>query len=132
MVAVNLQGAALCAKHLLPFMAVRRDASSPPPKTRKLVIVSSVLSQRATPPFAVYTSTKASLDHLAWSLRTEFADSNVAVQLLLPGATRTGFHQKAGIPEGAMDKTAFAAAPDMARRLCEHVDTSDEFQAGGK
>ena len=55
-----------------------------------------------------YAASKAALDSLGWSLRTELEGTNVAVQVVHPGATRTRFFEKVGVPAGAFDTSSFA------------------------
>ncbi|HEU4326524.1 MAG TPA: SDR family NAD(P)-dependent oxidoreductase [Roseiflexaceae bacterium] len=62
-----------------------------------LALVSSVAAGLPTPPYAVYSATKAALDGLARSLRVELHGA-VAVRVIHPGPTRTAMHAKIGAP----------------------------------
>jgi len=79
--------------------------------------------------FAVYTASKSAVDHLAWSLSSEYKDTNVSVQLLHPGATRTNFHKNSGVKDGTFDRSKFATPLAMAENLCDRIDYSLEFRS---
>jgi NAD(P)-dependent dehydrogenase (short-subunit alcohol dehydrogenase family) len=138
---VNFRGTVLVTKHLLPFLDMKRKDNAAPSthsqnwevdpkeKTSKIVIISSIVSQRATPAFAVYTAAKNAVDHFAWSLLTELCDSNVGVQLLHVCATDTAFFSKCGLPAGAMNTSKFASPTKMAADLCDAIDYSRNFRS---
>eukprot|EP00401_Gymnodinium_catenatum_P038790 CAMPEP_0117474310 /NCGR_PEP_ID=MMETSP0784-20121206/9219_1 /TAXON_ID=39447 /ORGANISM="" /LENGTH=741 /DNA_ID=CAMNT_0005268533 /DNA_START=59 /DNA_END=2284 /DNA_ORIENTATION=- len=140
MVNVNLRSTVLCSKHLFPFLGLKRGADAAPAtepggwedapkqKTAKLVYISSIVSQRATPAFACYTATKAAVDHFAWSMLTELCDTNVGVQLMHVGATDTRFFSKCGLPDGAFDTSKFATPAQMAASLSDRIDHSRNFR----
>ena len=48
---------------------------------------------------AVYNGTKALVDSFAFALRAELKDSRVTVTCLMPGATETGFFERAGMTD---------------------------------
>ena len=48
---------------------------------------------------AVYNGTKALIDSFAFALRAELKDSRVTVTRLMPGATETGFFERAGMAD---------------------------------
>ena len=65
---------------------------------------------------AVYSATKAYVLSFSQAIAEELRGSGVTVTVLCPGATRTGFQQRAGISNirllrfGAMDAAAVAEA----------------------
>ena len=61
-----------------------------------LVFIGSTASRGRHGDFAVYAATKAALAGAARSLRLEWAD-RVDVQIIHPGPTATGMHDKAGL-----------------------------------
>lgn len=129
-IATNFTGFTLVAKHLAKAMLAGTEggpASTPPKKTKKIVVLSSVQATRATPMFATYTATKAAVDSFAWSLNTELASTPVAVQTIHPGATQTGFFEKCGVPAGAFDTSKFADPAHVARSVLHDVSTSLEL-----
>ncbi|MBC8163929.1 MAG: SDR family oxidoreductase [Roseiflexaceae bacterium] len=79
---VNLLGPLALTQTALPFLRRRRG---------QVIFVSSVVGLRALPYLGGYAATKAALDRLSESLRVELADTGVAVTLLRPGTTSTGF-----------------------------------------
>jgi len=57
----------------------------------QLIFISSVVGLRALPYLGGYAAAKAALDRLTEALRVELRGSGVAVTLVRPGTTRTGF-----------------------------------------
>ena len=99
LVRVNLIAPILITRLLLPELLVSGG---------KLVFVSSVTASLPTPSFAAYGASKAALEGFARSLKVELA-GRVQVQVIRPGATRTGMHQKVGM---AKEKTLRFASPE--------------------
>ena len=90
----------------------------------RVVFVSSVASTTATPNFALYTACKAGVDAYALCLsRSSIFSTNhgVVVQLMHPGATRTGLFAKCGVPPGAMNTSTFADPDWTAGQVCESL-----------
>lgn len=84
--AVNLYGPLLLTQAALPHL--RRRARG------QLIYVSSVVGLRALPYLGGYAATKAALDRLTESLRVELRSTGIAVTLVRPGTTSTGFSQR--------------------------------------
>ncbi len=82
----------------------------------KVVFISSVVSTLPCPEYAVYGATKAALDGLARSLRIEL-QGQVTIQVIHPGATRTGLHRKSGLSPEAIDAARFPSAEVTASRI---------------
>ncbi|MEM7392835.1 MAG: SDR family NAD(P)-dependent oxidoreductase [Verrucomicrobiota bacterium] len=87
----------------------------------KVAFVSSVASVFPCPDYSVYSATKAALDGFARSLAIEEKD-RVAVQVIHPGATRTGMHEKMGISKETMDWTKFTSARTVAEKMLHVID----------
>lgn len=110
LLAVNLRAPVELTHALLPWLARARG---------RLVFISSVAAALPTADYAVYGATKAALDGFARSLRPELA-GRVAVQVIHPGATRSGMHAKIGAPVNtrrypAAERTAAAIAAAITR-----------------
>ena len=86
--AVDLFGPLALTQAALPHMRRRNPEGR---KGGQLIYVSSVVGLRALPYLGGYAATKAALDRLTESLRVELRGSGVAVTLVRPGTTRTGF-----------------------------------------
>lgn len=84
--AVNLFGPIAITQAVLPHMRSRGRG--------QLIFVSSVVGLRALPYLGGYAATKAALDRVTESLRVELRGSGIAVTLVRPGTTRTGFSQR--------------------------------------
>ncbi len=93
----------------------------------KLVFIGSVAAVMPTPDYAVYTATKAALDAFVRNLRIELAalDRPVRVQMIHPGATRTGIHAKSGLPAERINPARFPLAEQVAEQI-------DDLIRGGR
>ena len=106
--AVDLLGPLALTQAALPHM--RRDGG-------QLIYVSSVVGLRALPYLGGYAAAKAALDRLTESLRVELRDSGIAVTLVRPGSTRTGFSQnRLGSGRERRRVNARAATPEQVAR----------------
>lgn len=87
-----------------------------------LINVSSQGSFNPLPYMAVYGASKAFLHNLSLSLYEEWREQGVYVQTLVPAPTRTGFDQKAGGVQGAIEErgepleVVIAALEGLARK----------------
>jgi short-subunit dehydrogenase len=84
--AVDVFGPLWLTQAALPHMRARGRG--------QLIFVSSVVGLRALPYLGGYAAAKAALDRLTESLRVELRGSGVAVTLIRPGTTRTGFSER--------------------------------------
>jgi short-subunit dehydrogenase len=112
LLAVNLRTPIALTHALLPRLAAARGT---------VAFVSSVHATLPTPEFAVYTATKAALDGFARSLRIELAGT-VNVLTLWAGATRTGMHDKSGVPAGRLKVERFPSAEVTAAGIAAAID----------
>jgi short-subunit dehydrogenase len=113
MLAVNLRAPVALTHALLPHM--RRGSS-------KIVFISSVVSALACPTYAVYGASKAALEGFARSLRAELRGST-DVQVIVPGATRTGMHAKSGADPAAIKWERFPPAEQVAAQIAHAIDS---------
>lgn len=81
---VNLRGAALVAKHLIPLMARGGGGA--------IVNVSSVHAIAGRPDLIQYDTMKAGLLGMTRSLACDHADAGIRVNAVLPGLTLTEYH----------------------------------------
>jgi short-subunit dehydrogenase len=117
LLAVNLRAPLSLTHTLLPWLQQARG---------KLVFISSVVSALPGPEYAVYTASKAALDGLARSLRTELRREGVAVQCIYPGATRTSMHARSGAPLDKLGWQRFPPPEKVAARIARAIDSSRE------
>lgn len=82
---VNLFGPLALTRAALPHMHKRGRG--------QLIYISSVVGLRALPYLGGYAAAKAALDRISESLRVELQGSGIAVTLVRPGTTHTGFSQ---------------------------------------
>lgn len=84
--AVDLFGPLMLTQLALPHLIGRRRG--------QLIYISSVLGLRALPYLGGYAAAKAALDRLTEALRIELRGSQVAVTLVRPSTTATGFSER--------------------------------------
>ena len=82
-----------------------------------IVFISSVVVGWPAPNYAAYAASKAALDGFVRSLQLEWQDRPVTIQLIHPGATRTGMHAKSGLDLSQMKPDRFMPAEEAARRI---------------
>jgi short-subunit dehydrogenase len=90
----------------------------------RLVFISSIAVDMPTPDYAVYSASKAALDGLARNLSVEFQGA-FRVQVIHPGAIRTGMHHKSGLPKH-VDTRHFADPEHVAQEIV-NVIYEDRF-----
>ncbi len=88
----------------------------------RVCFVSSVAAALPMAQYAVYVATKAALEGFARNLRIE-SRGRVGVQVVRPGATRTGMHAKAGMSQADTNWERFAPAERVAAQLERALDT---------
>jgi short-subunit dehydrogenase len=103
--AVDVLGPLWLTQAALPHMRQRGG---------QLIFVSSVVGLRALPYLGGYAAAKAALDRLTESLRVELRGSGIAVTLVRPGTTRTGFaERRLGAGRERRRVNARAATPEQ-------------------
>jgi len=83
-VAVNLKGAFLCSKEVVPYMKEKRDG--------KIVNISSLGAVHPPAPKPHYHSAKAGILGLTYDMACELGASNIRVNAIMPGPIRTPFY----------------------------------------
>lgn len=86
----------------------------------RVVFIGSVAAALPAPDYAVYGATKAALEGFARSLRVELR-GRVGVQVIHPGATRTGMHAKVGAPLERMGWSRFPPPERVARQIARAI-----------
>jgi NAD(P)-dependent dehydrogenase (short-subunit alcohol dehydrogenase family) len=80
--AVNLKGAFLAMKHVIPVMEAQGGGS--------IITISSVAALRYTGvPYATYYASKAGLSHLTRTTAAQYAAKQIRVNAILPGLMQT-------------------------------------------
>ena len=87
----------------------------------KLIFISSIVTALPSPKFAVYAAAKAALDGFARSLRIELK-GKICVQVIHPGATKTGMHKKVGMTEKQYKR--FPSAKKVAKKITRAITTN--------
>jgi short-subunit dehydrogenase len=98
MAEVNVVAPVVLTRALLPGMIARAQADG---RRGGVIILSSVAGFAPMARFATYAATKAFDLHYAEALATELAGRPIDVLALCPGATRTAFGVRAGLPGGS-------------------------------
>ncbi|MET7320577.1 SDR family NAD(P)-dependent oxidoreductase [Streptomyces sp. NPDC005549] len=96
LIALNVNAVVHLAKRVVPGMLARGKG--------RILITSSISATMPTPYETVYGPSKAFGYSFAESLREELRGSGVTVTALLPGATDSDFHQRAGMGRTAIGK----------------------------
>ena len=97
---VNVLGSMHACRLTLPLL---RNGDAP-----GVVLVASVVGRRGIPGQSAYSASKAALVSFGEALRIEWARDNIAVSILEPALTATGFFEAQENPSGL-------AAPDLSR-----------------
>lgn len=112
MVAVNVQAPIAITHSLLPQVLAAHGG---------IVLISSVATALPTPQFACYTASKSALEGFARSLRVELR-GRARVQVIRPGATRTGMHAKSGAVAAGLRTGRFPPADRVAERIARAIE----------
>ncbi len=106
--AVNLMAPLRLTHALMPYLKKTNG---------KLVLIGSIAHAFPCPDYAVYAASKEALNTLGRNLQIE---SDINVQIIHPGATRTGLHRKIGMDN---EKTkGFPSAEKIARKITQAID----------
>ncbi|MCY3683675.1 MAG: SDR family NAD(P)-dependent oxidoreductase [Gemmatimonadetes bacterium] len=105
--AVNLMAPLRLTHALIPYLQANG----------KLVLIGSITHAFPCPDYAVYAASKEALNTLGRNLQIE---GDINVQIIHPGATRTGLHRKIGIDN---EKTKeFPSAERIAQKITRVID----------
>lgn len=90
--AVNLKGAFLTLKHVIPVMQAQGGGS--------IITISSIAAIRYTGvPYATYYATKAALSHLTRTTAAQYAPEQIRVNAILPGLMDTPMVAASGLQQ---------------------------------
>jgi NADP-dependent 3-hydroxy acid dehydrogenase YdfG len=106
MLAVNLRGAMLCCRAVLPPMLRQRRGT--------IINIGSIAARRPIPGCAVYAATKAGLAAFSQVLAEEVRTEGIRVGVVVPGAVDTSIWDS--IPNGP-DRSRMLRAEDVARTV---------------
>lgn len=81
----------------------------------RIMIVGSIAGYVPGSFQAVYSGSKAFLDSFSFALREELRGSGITVTCLMPGATQTKFHERAGMLDTGVGAAKKDSAADVAR-----------------
>lgn len=113
--AVNVIGPALCAKHCVPFM--RRGGGG------AIVNLASISSVIAQPQMVTYNATKAAIANMTRCMAMDLAVDNIRVNAVGPGAVWTQIVQRitseAGMDRAAADADAEWGGAHLLKRIAE-------------
>ncbi len=112
LLATNLRAPIALTHALLPRLEAARG---------RVVFIGSVAAALPAPDYAVYGATKAALEGFGRSLRVELG-GRVGVQVVHPGATRTGMHAKIGAPLEQLGWRRFPPPEGVARRIMRAIE----------
>jgi uncharacterized protein len=132
MAEVNVVAPVVLTRALLPGMLERARAEG---RRGGIIIVSSVAGFAPMARFATYAATKAFDLHYAEALATELAGTAIDVLALCPGATKTAFGLRAGIPTSPVslahsaEHVARAGLAALGRRPVEVVGAANTAAA---
>lgn len=107
MLQVNIVALTQLTQLFLPAMIARRRG--------KILNVASTAAFLPGPLMAIYYATKAYVLSFSEALTNELAGSGVTVTAFCPGATRTGFQERAAMQESRLAQGIFMDAPTVAR-----------------
>ncbi|MBP7586666.1 MAG: SDR family oxidoreductase [Thermoanaerobaculia bacterium] len=119
--AVNVRGAILAAKHVVPILAGQGQGA--------IVNIGSVSSKRGWPQGTPYVASKFALRGFTECLRQEVRDSGVRVVLVCPDLTATGFFAASGVAlsgrEAMLEAEEVAATVRFALELPPGADLTE-------
>lgn len=96
----------------------------------RIVFVSSIAAQLASPRYAVYAAAKAAAEGFFRSLRIELAGS-VEVQVLRLGAVRTALHAKSGLASEEIGWERFPRPAEVALAIDRRLDGPPRWRTIG-
>ncbi len=109
--AVNVKGAFLTMKHVIPLMESQGGGS--------IITISSIAAIRYTGvPYATYYATKAALSHLTRTTAAQYAPKQIRVNAILPGLMQTPMVEKsAGLAKAYAGGDVEAMWRERARQI---------------
>lgn len=110
---LNVRALVRLTHAILPRLAACPAASLPAHRHRGVINVSSQASFQAGPYNATYAATKAFVTSFSEALSEEVRDSNLCIQALCPGFTRTEFHEFAKWNIAKVPSSAWLSAQEV-------------------
>lgn len=124
LVGVNVVSQLVLAKHVARHMASNGRGH--------ILLTSSMSALTPTPYATTYGPSKAFVFSFAEGLREELREHGVGVTALLPAATQTDFHRRAGMQNTALGSSAGKFAPRQIAELgLEGLFRGDDHVIGG-
>ncbi|EYD74311.1 putative short chain dehydrogenase [Rubellimicrobium mesophilum DSM 19309] len=117
MVDLNVRGAVQLIKLVLKGMVARNEG--------KLLFTSSIAATMPDPFGAVYGGTKVFLRWFGEAPRNELKDTDVAVMVLMPGVTDTGFFHRADMDDTRAGATQSKDDPDVVAKAAYEALMAD-------
>lgn len=109
MLSLNVTSQVLLAKHVARHMVANKSGN---------ILVTSSLSATTPTPFeSIYGPTRAFMYSFAQGLREELKEHGVNVTALLPGATATEFHDRAGMQNTAFGDNSTKNDPRLVAKI---------------
>lgn len=128
MIAINCTGTVHMAKRVVQAM----HAQGADHGERRILIVSSTSATTPTPYEPVYGPTKAFGFSFAESIREELRHEGITVTALLPGATDSDFHARAGMGDTVFGDDSWKNdRTEVARQGVEALLAGDDHVVGG-
>lgn len=109
MIGLNITSQVLLAKRVVNQMTERRRG--------RILITSSLSALTPTPYESIYGPTRSFMYSFAQGLREEMREYGVTVTALLPGATATEFHDRAGMQDTKFGSNDWKNDPALVARL---------------
>lgn len=124
MIALNITSQVVLAKHIVGAMSARGQG--------RILITTSVSATTPTPYESIYGPTRSFMYSFAQGLREEMREFGVTVTALLPGATATEFHQRAGMGDTKFGSNDWKNDPEVvARQGVEALFAGKDHVVGG-
>lgn len=124
MLSLNVTCQVVLAKHVARHMARRRAG--------RILITTSLSATTPTPYESIYGPTRAFMYSFAQGLREEMREYDVGVTALLPGATATDFHDRAGMQSTKFGDNSWKNDPELvAKRGVDALFNGDDHVVGG-
>ncbi|WP_334123150.1 MULTISPECIES: SDR family NAD(P)-dependent oxidoreductase [Glutamicibacter] len=109
LLALNVTSQVILAKHISRAMVAQRSG--------RILITTSLSATTPTPYESIYGPTRSFMYSFAQGLREELREHGVSVTALLPGATATEFHDRAGMQQTKFGDNSWKNDPELVAKL---------------
>lgn len=106
---LNVVSQIILAKHITRHLASNRSG--------RILITTSLSATTPTPYESIYGPTRSFMYSFAQGLREEMREHGVSVTALLPGATATEFHDRAGMQQTKFGDNSWKNDPELVAKL---------------